>query len=238
MQFKKLNEIELQDETSWRDAVFLTLDIDWACDEVLLDSIELIEKAGIRATFFATHATPLLSRIAENPLFELGLHPNFNELLRGTPQAGGMSAAEVVDSLSSIVPGARSFRSHSLSWGDVISQAIRSAGITNVSNHLIPEQSGIILKPYADWYGLVHAPYFYQDSACFYFQENTPIVNLAIREGLKVFDFHPMHIYLNSERQERYESLREFVRKPDVLFKNRYEGEGTRNSLLRLMELG
>ena len=106
MQFKKLNEIELQDEISWRDAVFLTLDIDWACDEVLLDSIKLIEMAGIRATFFATHATPLLSRIAENPLFELGLHPNFNELLRGTPQAGGMSAAEVVDSLSAIVPGA------------------------------------------------------------------------------------------------------------------------------------
>jgi hypothetical protein len=238
MQFKKLHEIDLQDETSWRDAVFLTLDIDWACDEVLLDSIELIEKAGVRATFFATHATPLLLRIAENPLFELGLHPNFNELLRGTPQAGGMSAEEVVSSLASIIPGARSFRSHSLSWGDVISQAIRSAGITNVSNHLIPEQSRIILKPYADWYGLVHAPYFYQDSACFYFQQNTPIWDLATREGLKVFDFHPMHIYLNSESQERYERLRESVRKPDVLLKNRYEGEGARNSLLRLMELG
>ena len=238
MQFKTLNEIDLQDDTSWRGAVFLTLDIDWACDEVLLDSIELIEQAGVRATFFATHATPLLTRIADNPLFELGLHPNFNELLRGTPDAGGMSATEVVNRLASIIPGTRSFRSHSLSWGDVISQAIRSAGITTVSNHLIPEQSGIVLKPYADWYGLVHAPYFYQDSACFYFSDNTPIEGLARREGLKVFDFHPMHIYLNSERLERYEGLRELVRRPDVLLENRYEGEGARNSLLRLMELG
>lgn len=238
MQFKKLSEISLEDDATWRDAVFLTVDIDWACDEVLLDTIELMESAGVRATFFATNSTPLLGRLAQNPLFEIGLHPNFNDILRGTPQAGAMSAAQVVNNLASIVPGARSVRSHSLSWGDVISQAIRSVGVTTVSNSLIPEQSGIILKPYADWYGLVHAPYFYQDSACFYFSKNTPVKTLARREGLKVFDFHPIHVYLNSECQERYDLVREFYRQPSELLKKRYEGEGTRASLLRLLDMG
>jgi len=238
MEFRKLGEISLSDEGTWRDAVFLTFDVDWACGEILLDTIEIVEAAGVSATFFATHDTPLLARLRKNPLFEVGMHPNFNEILRGTPKAGGMSAAEVVNALALIVPEARSVRSHSLSWGDVISQAIRSVGISTVSNCLIPEQSGMVLKPYADWYGLVHAPYFYQDSACFFFQENSSLHQLAKRDGLKVFDFHPMHVYLNSERQERYEELRPFVREPSHLLKHRYDGEGSRSSLLRLLELG
>jgi hypothetical protein len=238
MHFKKLNQISLSDEGTWRDSIFLTFDVDWACDEIFLDTIEIIEAAGVSATFFATHDTPLLTRLRKNPLFEIGIHPNFNEILRGTPKIGGMSAAEVVDTLALIVPEACSLRSHSLSWGDVISQAVRSVGISTVSNFLIPEQSGTILKPYADWYGLVHAPYFYQDSACFFFQKNSSMYQLANREGLKVFNFHPMHIYLNSERQGRYEELRPFVREPSHLLKHRYDGEGTRSSLLQLLELG
>ena len=208
------------------------------CQSAITEAIRVPINTALTPAVANPPSTTTVTRIAANRPFEPGLHPNFNELLRGTPDAGGMSATEVVNRLASIIPGTRSFRSHSLSWGDVISQAIRSAGITTVSNHLIPEQSGIVLKPYADWYGLVHAPYFYQDSACFYFSDNTPIEGLARREGLKVFGFHPMHIYLNSERLERYEGLRELVRRPDVLLENRYEGEGARNSLLRLMELG
>ena len=33
--FKKICDINLDKKNSWQGKVFLTLDIDWACDEVL-----------------------------------------------------------------------------------------------------------------------------------------------------------------------------------------------------------
>lgn len=46
---------------------FLTFDIDWASDAVLEYCIDILEQANVRVTWFATHQTPLLDRIRENP---------------------------------------------------------------------------------------------------------------------------------------------------------------------------
>ncbi len=69
----------------WSDTVFLTFDVDWACDEVFADTIDLVEQADVCATWFITHGTPLLERLRENPKFGLGIHPNFNNILAGNP---------------------------------------------------------------------------------------------------------------------------------------------------------
>lgn len=67
--------------TKLENTVFFTFDIDWACDEVLSDTIDIIEAAGVSATFFVTHQTTLLERLRANSAIELGVHPNFNTLL-------------------------------------------------------------------------------------------------------------------------------------------------------------
>jgi len=101
--------------STWEDYLFLTFDIDWAHDEVLSYTIDLVEEADVYATWFVTHDTPLLERLRENPKFELGIHPNFNNILAGKYDPdNGKSAEQVIDKLLSIVPEARSVRSHSL----------------------------------------------------------------------------------------------------------------------------
>ena len=66
-----VQEITLNDPTSWNGNIYLTFDIDWASDEVLGYTIDLLESFNARATFFVTHDTQLLKRLRENPNFEL-----------------------------------------------------------------------------------------------------------------------------------------------------------------------
>ena len=49
-----LSRIDPADESTWRGKVFLTLDLDWAHDEVVRECIDLVERAGVHATWFVT----------------------------------------------------------------------------------------------------------------------------------------------------------------------------------------
>ena len=79
--FEKISSINPDSPLTWKNKIFVTLDIDWAADEVILDSLKLLEQADVSVTFFVTHRTPILERIKGNPKFEIGIHPNFNQLL-------------------------------------------------------------------------------------------------------------------------------------------------------------
>ena len=54
-----LKYIEPNKITSW-DKIFLTFDMDWAHDEIIADTLELIENSDINCTFFITHKTSLI----------------------------------------------------------------------------------------------------------------------------------------------------------------------------------
>lgn len=237
LNFLKLSDISLSDKSLWNKSVFLTFDMDWACDAILADTLGMVERYKVSATWFVTHETTLLERLRNNPKFEMGIHPNFNFLLNGDFK-NGSSADEVVERIMKIVPEAHSLRSHSLTWGDGISQVIRKRSIKIVSNVMIPEQNQIVLHPWQDWYGITHTPYFFQDSSCFYFKHNSSINELSVRDGLKVFNFHPIHVFLNTESMDRYERTRPFHKNPEELIKHRYDGFGTRSRLLELLKVG
>ena len=83
MIFENIKKIDISNPISWQDKIFLTFDIDWCSDEVLLYTLDIIEKYDIKATFFITHDTTLLERMRANQNIELGIHPNFNPLLNG-----------------------------------------------------------------------------------------------------------------------------------------------------------
>lgn len=220
--------------------IFLTYDIDWACDEVLADTIDIVEEADVCATWFVTHYTPLLKRLRENPKFELGIHPNFNNILAGRPdQNNGKNAEETVDNLLSLVPEAKSVRSHSMTQSSALLQLFLDKGLTHDCNHFIPHQAGMELRPWYLWNGLIKVPYFWEDDASVIYGENlAEIAKLTHHKGLKVFDFHPIHVFLNTERMERYEESRPYHRSPEELLKYRNdETPGARTALKALLEL-
>ena len=56
--------------------------------------------------------------------------------------------------------------------------------------------------------------------------------------GIKVFDFHPIHIFLNTEHLDRYEKSREWHNCSENLQKQKYNGFGTHSFLINLIEKG
>lgn len=234
--FARLSEIQPNDAASWEDKLFLTFDIDWACDDVLSYSIDMVEQAGVAATWFVTHDTPLLKRLRDNPLFELGIHPNFNFLLNGDMASKGNAKAIVADLLN-IVPGAKSVRSHAMTQNSLLLDLFVKNGLTHDSNHFIPEQAGISLKPWYLWNGIIKVPYCWEDDVACIYTQNSPISEVMQRPGLRVFDFHPIHIYLNTEDLARYENSRAYHR--DVAALAAWQNNvtpGARNWLISLLE--
>lgn len=213
---------------------FITCDIDWAHDDVLAVAISLFEKYDTNVTWFVTHNTPLLHRLRENPRFELGIHPNFNRLLNGDISNGG-SVDEILYNILKIVPEATAVRSHSMLQSSPILDRFKGYGITHDANMYIPYSSAIKLLPWIHWNGLTRIPHFWEDDVCWQDGFSVEPGTLLEIDGIKVFDFHPVHIFLNTESHSRYDRARSAYHDPKELTKFINEKYGTRDFLTELL---
>lgn len=232
--FGMISDIDVRDASTWEDRCFLTFDLDWCHDDVLLDCIDLVERKNVKVTWFVTHATPLLERLKSNPNFELGIHPNFNYLLLGDDR-NGKNPENVIERLLAIVPDSVAVRSHSMTQSSNLLQLFVEKGLNYDCNHFIPEDAKIELKPWKLWNGLIKVPYFWEDDLFIQCKTNDLIKDIVKRKGIKVFDFHPIHVFLNTENIERYETTRYIHQIPDELKKYVYKESGTRNYLKQLL---
>lgn len=233
--FGKISEIEVGKENTWKDKIFITFDIDWAEDTIINYTIDILESKNINATFFVTHKTETLERLIKNPNFEIGIHPNFNFLLEGD-YTQGKNAREVIQNLKDVVPHATSVRSHCMTQSSRLLDLFLDFGLSHDANHFIPHSSGITLKPWKMWNGLIRVPYNWEDDVeCLYGWSNY-IKNKNAKTDLQVYNFHPIHIYLNTEDMNRYEQTRSLHYSPKLLFEYRNKDYGSHSALLQLIE--
>ncbi|MBG80858.1 MAG: hypothetical protein CMJ39_09150 [Phycisphaerae bacterium] len=237
----KLLDIQLQCPETWSNKVFLTLDIDWAHDDVLEHSINLLEELEVQATWFATHETPLLDRIRSNPNFELGIHPNFNFLLECN-ESKGRNVDEVIERMMQIVPEATSARSHSLVHSSRILAAFKKYGIARESNSFIPASStALTVQPWEVISGIVSLPFIWGDMHAAQSRDpDNPMQSLApdeiaSRTGMKVLNFHPIHLFINTNRIDDYESTRPIHNDPGALWKERSTADSGAEQFLRTL---
>ena len=66
----------MQIDNYLNSAIGLTFDLDWAHDAITADTIELLIRANVKATFFVTHKTSVFDGLSQD--FEMGIHPNFD----------------------------------------------------------------------------------------------------------------------------------------------------------------
>ena len=190
------------------EPILLTFDVDWAAD-FMIDAIagRLIE-CGVRSTWHVTHASPAIDRLRERPdLFELGIHPNF---LPGSSH--GDTVAEVLATCMSLVPEATTMRSHALvQSSSILTQVLASTPIRCDSSLLLPQARYIepVGFPHAEG-PLVRVPYFWEDDV--EMMRDCPQWTLDADDepetGLRVYDFHPVHVYLNAADMGPYQALR------------------------------
>jgi len=190
------------------DDLLLTLDVDWAPDFVIDHVAELLVERGVRATWFITHSSPALQRLRRHPdLFEIGIHPNF---LTGSTH--GSDPTSVLKHCLDLVPEARSMRTHSLVQSTpILDLVLSTTGISTDVSLFLPRMSA--LRPVDYWRRgrrLLRVPYFWEDD--FEIGHPAPLWELGavdrVGPGLKIFDFHPLLVYLNSMDLDCFEGLK------------------------------
>lgn len=178
---------------------FVTFDTDWVHECAVEYVVELLNKYNVQGTFFATGRYECLLR--EKDCHESGIHPNFNPILEGK----GGSLYEAIDSLLEIYPQSVGIRSHSLTQSSQILAYSFQKGILYDSNQYNPN-GGI---PYKDYSGLMRFVHNYVDLGHLIDRTELTIENMNInQEMINIFDFHPIHIYLNSPNLEFYQSIK------------------------------
>jgi hypothetical protein len=219
----------------------VTFDIDWAPDFVIDWVAHHLVSQQIHATWFVTHASPAVDRLRKYPdIFELGIHPN---LLPGSTH--GHTPEAVLDHCMSVVPEARSLRTHGLlQSSSLLKLIVARTPITTDVSLCLPYTP--YLRPVDhNWKhgSLLRIPYFWEDD---FEMERLPPCwqlesKLAVGDGLKVFNFHPIHVYLNSADMAGYEMLKR--RAPDLrsatpgdIDRFVHAGVGTRTLFYQVLE--
>jgi len=216
--FKKITEIK---ENDFNSNLF-TFDIDWVEDFVLEVVLDILDKYNVKSTFFVTHESDLISQLKINNNVDCGIHPNFNPLLNGDFRYG-KNAQEVLEYYLKMVPNATSIRAHSVCECGNFSTIYEKLGIEYDSNVYIPHYSDI--EP-SSWKvhnkNIIKVPITFADDELLVTSSiSTDLVKqLLNKNGLKVLDFHPIHIFLNSENIERYNNTRPYLNNYDELKKH------------------
>lgn len=129
---------------------------------------------------------------------------------------GGDDCESVLENMKKIVPGAVCCRSHSLTTSSIIVKNYKKYGIKYELNTLIPAYKGMRIRPFPAPVDedVKILPFIYEDDV-YLNQKN----KLQVKEFLsneieapRIFNFHPIHLFLNSDCQETYEKARPYFK--------------------------
>jgi len=178
--------------------VLLTFDVDWAPDEVVTYCIELLRSHGARATFFATHNSPLLQDLSVSSDIEIGIHPNYFHCTE---------FARLVDGLLAWYPNATSIRGHGLYTSSNIQAMYEAKGLTHCVDTILPYHPQLQPVYLFATGGLISVPYFWEDGHVLHHvaQPKYRLDLAAYPPGLKIFNFHPIHVFCNTPNYQFYE---------------------------------
>jgi hypothetical protein len=234
-EFGLISSIKSDSPESWSGKTFLTIDTDWASDEILEDTLSLASSVGIPSTWFFTNNSAIRHESYLATLCELGIHPNFNALL--SPQnysSNATSSHQVIRDLADEFPLATSVRSHSLTQSERIVDTFIECGFTHVSNTFVPTGQSIELRPWRLWSDTTMVPHNWQDNVSL--RMKLPLPGSAKTNSMNVLNFHPIHVFLNTSDMAVYESTRHIHTKPRELKRHVFRGEGIRRDFERTLE--
>jgi len=180
----------------------LTSDLDWAPAWATLALARRVTTAGCSITLFVTHHGPELELLRAMPGVELGWHPNFHP---GSDH--GATPDAVLDTLSEWVPEAVGLRSHGLVRSTALLENYATRGLQYEASDLMHRHPG--LRPMRAWNGVVRLPIFFEDDVQAMHGRPFSLEDLPLEgPGLRVFDFHPIHVALNTADLSGYRSFK------------------------------
>ena len=185
----------------------LSFDTDWAGPELIDDTLKILDDFHLSGTFFITNPIDF-SKFKNH---ELAIHPNFS---------GYSDQEEVLKKTIDFLPTKKSkgSRSHKLYHNSPLISSYEKFGIEYDSNYYIPNSS----KPEPFFFGyadVLEIPIFFADNGHFASNNTFELSNLNLENnGVKIFLFHPFHIYMNSNSNDFYEKIKHNYKKRFTAF--------------------
>ena len=187
----------------------LTFDIDWAPDWSVEETLNILDENSVKATFFATHKSKILSKIYDRG-HNLGIHPNFY------PNSDqGNNPTDAVSFLLKLVPKAHSVRTHGLYQAGNIFLDIftKFPQLKYDFSTLMYKFPHIGKFPWLfEGTEFLRLNYNWEDD-CAFFDKNFSWSSLPTFSDDIIFDFHPIHISLNSSNLKQYKLLKKSIGK-------------------------
>lgn len=223
-----MNETFLK-ELSKKPVFCFTSDLDWASESMIEETLNIFIANKVPLTPFITHDSETIKKhyVGKSAKY-VGLHPNY---FANSTQ--GTNADDIISNLIKIHPEAKCFRSHSFYDHTLLANDLYKRGFEYDSNLLLHLQPNLVPLQHAS--GLIRFPVFLEDDIYILEKDERKanIISLFKTPGLKIFNFHPIHVCLNTPSIEYYESVKSDLK--DNWQKCVYKGEGVRTLLLKIL---
>jgi hypothetical protein len=204
--------------------ICLSFDTDHVSDERMWEFVETVPIPGA-ATVFCTRRFEAL----EDARHELCPHPFLH--------ANGDWDRELATTRA-LFPNAVGWRSHSCVYSHLLAERIANDGYLYASTHEDLGRAG--LAPYPETWGIWQMPIYYMDNLDMFRSrywsspDRSPFAPELLDvpfldEGVYVFDFHPVHLLLNTPYPEWYFERRDAFVAGAALSTLQHEGPGTRD---------
>jgi hypothetical protein len=216
----------------------ITLDLDWACEAAIEETLEFFMDKKIAPTVFITHRSKAIE--ASMAQLEVGLHPFFGE-----NSSHGNSITEVVKHIMALPHNLKAFRCHRFAVCNVSKQAMLEAGMQISSNVCTNLE---VIRPFHDRFGLFEIPVFLEDGG-YLWQKHPLEISTFLKKALanpapKVLLIHPMHFAINTPHFDYMSDIKRSLNREswhqlnqNRLNKLRWKGRGIRDLIIDLLDL-
>lgn len=216
----------------------ITVDLDWACEPAIEETLNFLDKQKISPTVFITHRSPRVE--AAMGQIEVGLHPYF-----GSDSSHGSTIIDVVNHIMDLPHNLPGFRCHRFATCNSSRQAMAEAGMLISSNVCTDLE---VVPPFKDRFGLLEVPIFLEDGGYLWRKhslEMTPqLLKTLLSPGTKVIIIHPMHFSLNTPDFAYMYNIKQSMSREEwkgmtktVIDKYRWKGRGIRDFLVELLQI-
>lgn len=218
--------------------LMITVDIDWACEPAIEETLDFLNAQKITPTVFITHRSPSVeARMKE---IEVGLHPYFSP-----DSSHGATIPEVTKHVMDLPHNLAAFRCHRFAICNSSRQAMAEAGM-RISSNVCTDLE--VVAPFKDRFGMLEAPIFLEDGGYLWRKHPLEITktlkDAVLGEGIKVVLIHPMHFALNTPHFSYMYDIKRSVGREEwigmttqKLNKLRWQGRGIRDLLVDLLAL-
>lgn len=202
--------------------IALSSDLDWAPDETINYFLDILDEYKCKITIFGTHKINYRQH-------EIALHPNTFK---------HKDHLEAIKEIHQVFQEAKGVRMHGLQVWNRLLLDLPKFNLKYDSTYFMPDQK---IKPYEIFPGVIELPIYWEDDLAM-IRNSLKINKDRLKEQqtsdyLYLYNFHPIHIYMNTYDMKFYESWKSNYQIPVELQKRRnQEKYGADNALRDILD--